>query len=104
MFFLQVWEEWVGCLGVWECFNKVFDVFYYVVVVDEEGVMLMQVFWDNIQNMFFIVVGFIVCLFGEEGYWVVFIQQVQFVFWVVGGVWIEIDVVFQQVVVEVCYQ
>lgn len=40
----QAREERAGRLGVRERFNKVLDVFYHVVVADEEGATLMQAF------------------------------------------------------------
>lgn len=70
----QAREERAGRLGVRERFNKVLDVFYHVVVADEEGATLMQAFRDNIQNTLFTVAGFTARLFGEEGHRVAFIQ------------------------------
>ncbi len=80
----QAREERAGRLGVRERFNKVLDVFYHVVVADEEGATLMQAFRDNIQNTLFTVAGLTARLFGEEGHRVAFIQQAQLAFRVAG--------------------
>ncbi|VEB04670.1 Uncharacterised protein [Klebsiella pneumoniae] len=100
----QAREERAGRLGVRERFNKVLDVFYHVVVADEEGATLMQAFRDNIQNTLFTVAGLTARLFGEEGHRVAFIQQAQLAFRVAGGARIEIDAAFQQVAMEVRHQ
>ena len=90
----QAREERAGRLGVRERFNKALDVFYHVVVADEEGATLMQAFRDNIQNTLFTVAGLTARLFGEEGHRVAFIQQAQLAFRVAGGARIEIDAAF----------
>lgn len=55
--------------------------------------------------MLFIVKGEFVGLFGNKCEWVVFVQQLKFVFWVyIGCSRVEVDVVFDQVVVEIGYQ
>ena len=100
----QAREERAGRLGVRERFNKVLDVFYHVVVADEEGATLMQAFRDNIQNTLFTVAGLTARLFCEEGHRVAFIQQAQLAFRVAGGARIEIDAAFQQVAMEVRHQ
>lgn len=65
----------------------------------------MYIYWSDFYDMLFIVKGEFVGLFGNKCEWVVFVQQLKFVFWVyIGCSRVEVDVFFNQVVMEVCNQ